>query len=118
MPTPGEPGFSSSRPLVLPRRLTVSAIRLGSPPDCDSRVTSCRRTRQPRRAGRSPDPGSHELTKGVMFDCAFPVPGLIDLAGRVEGRSGELRVGAQAGAWKLAHTVCEIRCSNRLFVGA
>jgi hypothetical protein len=53
-----------------------------------------------------------------MFDCAFPVPGLIDLAGRVEGRSGELRVGAQAGAWKLAHTVCEIRCSNRLFVGA
>jgi hypothetical protein len=30
---------------------------------------------------------------------------------------GELRVGAQAGVWKLAHTVCEIRCPNRLFVG-
>ena len=31
---------------------------------------------------------------------------------------GELRVGAQAGVWKFAHTVCEIRCPNRLFVGA
>ena len=31
---------------------------------------------------------------------------------------GELSVGAQAGVWKLAHTVCEIRCPNKLFVSA
>ena len=31
---------------------------------------------------------------------------------------GELRVGAQAGVWKFAHRVYEIRCPNKLFVSA
>jgi hypothetical protein len=120
----GEPRFSSSPTLVLAGsrgrrsgflrdgRRSTRSIRLSNPSDCNCRGTSGRHTRQTRRADRSPDPGSHELTKGVMVDCACRLSGR-DCPCSGEASRGWVRSLAYGNSLS---PVCEIRCPSGLFV--